>query len=201
MAYSDPRKKASEPLSARSAELHLENLCAELLVLRAKAGDARAFEVLVKSWHERLWRHAFRLTHSEETAWDVMQESWLGISRGIARLEEPKAFRRWAYTIVTRAAVVQLRRKPRENPRPIEEIDRTPKEESDRDERQEAVLMLRLALKHLEPKERALVSMRYLEGFELWELAQILEIPEGTVKSRLHRARTRLREILERLQP
>ena len=58
---------------------------------------------------------------------------------------------------------------------------------------------LRAALGHLPGDRRALIALRYLEGFELWELAEILGIPEGTVKSRLHSARNQLRETLERM--
>ena len=73
----------------------------ELLVLRCQEGDAEAFELLVGRWQRRLWRHAWRLTGDESTAWDAVQETWVGISRGISRLVDPAVFSAWAYRIVT----------------------------------------------------------------------------------------------------
>ena len=73
----------------------------ELLVLRCQEGDAEAFELLVGRWQRQLWRHAWRLTGDEGTAWDVVQETWIGISRGIARLADASAFPAWAYQIVS----------------------------------------------------------------------------------------------------
>lgn len=181
-----------------------ERVLEEFLVLRAREGGPAArgaFEELVRRWHERLWRHAFRLTGREDVAGDVMQESWLAVVRGLDRLEDPGAFRRWAYTIVTRATVNHLRRLPREQPRAPEHLDGPVEHDEAGDERTEAVRLLRRALRRLEPDERTLISLRYLEGFDLESLAGILDVPEGTVKSRLHRVRQRLKDLITRLEP
>jgi len=69
----------------------------ELLVLRCQEGDAEAFELLVGRWQGRLWRHAWRLTGDENAAWDAVQETWVGISRGIVRRADAAAFPAWAY--------------------------------------------------------------------------------------------------------
>lgn len=187
-----------------ASRLERERLVEELLVLRAREGSREAFEELARHWHERLWRHAFRLTDSRDAAWDVLQDSWLGVARGLHRLEDPRAFRRWAYTIVTRTAADHLRDRPREGTQPNDRLDETlspaaadSEEAADRDE---AVRVLRGAIARLEAADRTLVSLRYLEGFELWEIASVLGLPEGTVKSRLHRVRKRLKELLERTE-
>ncbi|MGO9112495.1 MAG: RNA polymerase sigma factor [Thermoguttaceae bacterium] len=73
----------------------------ELLVLRCQEGDTEAFELLVARWQQRLWRHAWRLTGNESAAWDVLQEAWIGISRGINRLVDAAAFPAWAYQIIS----------------------------------------------------------------------------------------------------
>ena len=185
---------AEQPRSKRS-----ERVLDEYLVLRAQEGNAEAFGQLVTRWQERLWRHAHRLTGRESAAWDVLQESWIGVYKGIAKLRDPAAFGCWAYTIVTRAAAARRRGLLPEDTSSTGVLDTHPAAEPD-DERSRAVARLRAALSRLERDEQALLSLRYFEEFELWELARILDVPQGTVKSRLHAARNRLKDILERMQ-
>ncbi len=66
-----------------------ESLTDEILVLDCQSGSLGALESLVSRWQKRLWRHAYCLTGDAEAAWDVTQESWLGIIRGIAQLSDP----------------------------------------------------------------------------------------------------------------
>jgi len=166
----------------------------ELLVLACRGGDSGAFRALIERWQEPLWRHAFRLTGGEDAAWDVLQESWLAIARGIGALDEPGRFRAWAYRIVTRRATDRLRGRRLE-----EQLDGAllpaPQQEGPSD----AVELLRRGLARLAPERRALLALHYTDGLELREIATALEVPEGTVKSRLYQARRELRAILERL--
>ena len=97
-----------------------ERIADELLVLRCQEGDIAAFEQLVERWQERLWRHAWRLTGDENAAWDALQETWIGISRGLGRLVEPAAFPGWAYQIVSHKCRDWLRRQRRH--REIDEL-------------------------------------------------------------------------------
>ena len=191
MEASDKNPAGPSPLA--------EHLVDELLVLRVQEGHRDAFRQLAERWQERLWRHAFRLTRREDAAWDVVQESWVSVTRGIRALRDPGSFRRWAFTIVTRAATDRLRKLGNE-PRGDEPFTEPSVDSSEEDDREQAISRLRAALAHLKGDERALVSLRYLEDFEIWELARIFEIPEGTVKSRLHHTRNRLKEILERME-
>ena len=175
----------------------------EVLVLRARAGHRDAFEALAARWQERLWRYAFRLTGREDAAWDVLQESWMAIWRGLNRLRDPGAFRRWAFTIVTRAATDRLRQAPAE----AADADlfaaaaarAAERGACDADDRDSAVALVRAALAGLSREHRALLSLHHLEGFAIWELAEILGVPAGTVKSRLHAARGELKERLKRM--
>lgn len=82
----------------------------------------------------------------------------------------------------------------------MESPDLEATDETERTEREEAVALLRAALRRLPREQRVVVSLRYLEDFELWELAEILGLPEGTVKSRLYHARQSLRDMIERMQ-
>jgi RNA polymerase sigma factor (sigma-70 family) len=135
-------------------------------------------------------------TGRDDAAWDVLQESWRGIGKGLARLKDAGLFKRWAYTIVTRAAATRLRRMPPEQSREPELLEQEPQAENERDE---ALGHLRGALQQPKREDRVLVSLRYLENFELWELALILGIPEGSIKSRLHRIRHQLKDLLEKM--
>lgn len=177
-----------------------ERILDELLVLRSQEGSREAFQRLVTRWQERLWRHAHRLTGREDVAWDVIQDSWMAVTRGITKLRDPGAFRRWAYTIVTRTATERLRARRVEDSGTSGSFDELPADDSERTEREENVARLRAALRGLPRERRVLLSLRYLEEFEMWELAEILGVPEGTVKSRLHHAKKQLKEILVRME-
>ncbi len=174
-----------------------------MIVLECQAGSTEAFEVLITRWQERLWRHAFRLTGREEAAWDVIQETWLAITQGIVRLQDATVFRRWAYTIVSRKAASWQRSRGRlERIEPLDadgNVLSQRKDASKRSPASNATALLREALEYLPSDRQVLLSLRHLEGFDVHEIAGILGIPEGTVKSRLHHAREELRHIVERI--
>ena len=171
----------------------IDRLEDQLLVLACRSGEAEAFRALVTRWQERLWRHAYRLTGREDAAWDVLQESWIAIARGIAKLGDPASFRAWPYRIVTRRAADAARSR-----RPTGELDEAQAAEPAR-EPSDGVELLRAALQHVSGERRALLALHYIDGLELRELAEALGIPEGTVKSRMHHAREELRTHIERL--
>ena len=167
----------------------------ELLVLRCQEGDVVAFEQLVERWQERLWRHAWRLTGDEAAAWDAIQETWIGISRGLRRLDDPAAFPGWAYQIVSHKCRDWLRRQRRQ--RQIDELYMAEAQEESREPAREQNESLEEALSQLSGSDRAILSLRYEDSFGTAEIAAILGVPEGTVKSRLFHARKRLRQFLE----
>lgn len=169
----------------------------ELLVLRCQEGDTEAFELLVGRWQRRLWRHAWRLTGDESAAWDAIQEAWIGISRGISRLVDAGAFPAWAYQIVSNKCrdSVRCERRQREATETYSErMQRLEQEDANAEEQHGN---LKEAMEQLSGPDRALLSLRYEENFDTAEIACILGIPEGTVKSRLFYARQRLRRYLE----
>lgn len=169
----------------------------EVLVLRCQQRDAEAFESLVGRWQRRLWRHAWRLTGDEGAAWDATQEAWIGISRGIGRLADPTAFPAWAYRIVSNKCrdLIRRERRRRKTAETYFEWMQRGEQESDAARRQHTTL--KEALDQLSGPDRAVLSLRYEEEFDTAEIARILDIPEGTVKSRLYYARQRLRKYLE----
>lgn len=168
----------------------------ELLVLACREGDADAFRALVARWQEPLWRHAFRLTGRDDTAWDVLQETWLSIAGDISRLADPASFRRWAYTIITRRAADWARQQANRTVAIPDVADVA----ADLPAANDAVELLRAALQRLPREERVLLSLRHIDEFDGAEMAEILGVPEGTVKSRLFHARQKLRDIIERME-
>ncbi len=177
---------------ARSAD----DIYDELLVLRCQDGDSDAIEELVGRWQHRLWRHAWHLTGKEDAAWDVVQEVWIALVRGIHRLDDPARFRHWAYRLVTHKGADWVRRQQRQ--RKLADAASRQIEEAAEPSIPDRVDALRQAFGRLPLDCRAILSLRYLQDVGLAEIARILEVPEGTVKSRLHHARTQLKRALER---
>ncbi|MDD4270278.1 MAG: RNA polymerase sigma factor [Pirellulales bacterium] len=174
-----------------------ERINDELLVIRVQEGAVEALTELVGRWQDRLWRLAWRLTGDEQAAWDVLQEAWIAISRRIGRLGDPSAFPAWAYRITSNKSRDWIRRRRRM--RRADEAYGQHWHEMDggqnHAERQYADL--REALADLAGGDRAILSLRYEDGFSTAEIGEILGIPAGTVKSRLHYARQRLRRFFE----
>jgi RNA polymerase sigma-70 factor (ECF subfamily) len=170
-----------------------EQLVDELLVLDAQSGCAQAMETLVGRWQERLWRYARRLTDDPEAAWDVTQESWIGIVRGIRRLNDPARFRSWAYRIVTNKANDWIKHKAKRHRVPADE--RVEKPADDGHQASETSADLQVILRRLGERSRAVLTLYYIEEFSLAEIAGILRVPRGTVKSRLHTARVEFKAL------
>ena len=172
-----------------------------MLVLRCQGGEAAALDALVVRWHPKLCRLARRLTGDFDGASDLVQDAWVAIVRGVRRLEDPARFRVWAYRIVTNKCADWIRRRrvrrdaAREmqaaaNARSNDKRDATPEDAGDVDH-------LYAALRELPDDQRAILSLHYLEGLGIAEIAAVFDLPTGTVKSRLHNARARMRTILQ----
>ncbi len=159
----------------------------QLLVMEAQDGDVRAMETLVRRWQKRLWQHALRLTDDREAAWDVTQQTWLGIIKGLRRLNDPARFRAWAYRITTNQAMDWLRKNRYATRSIADHPEPTAPETSD--------LGLLELLPRLDLKKRLVLSLFYLEQLTIPEISAVLGIPYGTVKSRLHKARQELKEL------
>ncbi|MEW6336047.1 MAG: RNA polymerase sigma factor [Acidobacteriota bacterium] len=168
----------------------------DLLVLAAQAGHVGAFDRLAIRWYPRMLRHARHLTGDAEGARDVVQESWIAVAHGLLHLRDAGAFPAWALRIVTRRAAewIARHRLRRELLAPIDDHPDLP---APPDRRADDRARVRDALRRLEREPRTLLSMYYVDGLSVGEIAQVLEIPAGTVKSRLYHARARLRAALE----
>ncbi|MFG0253022.1 MAG: RNA polymerase sigma factor [Phycisphaerales bacterium JB038] len=166
----------------------------ELLVVRCQAGDQRDFELLARRWHRRLWLHARRITGRDETASEVMQETWLAILAGIQRLQDPAWFPAWAHRIVRHKAADLSRRACRRRRLVAGQAAQLEAPDKGRETRADEV---RAALQRLAPEAREILQLRYGSGLTMVEMAVALELPVGTVKSRLHAARQQIRQTMQ----
>ncbi len=162
----------------------------EYLLASARAGDRKASELLARRWQKKLLAHAWRLLGDREPARDCVQEGWVEILRGLPRLKDERAFPAWAYRIVSRRCARQIGSAVRQR-RLAEALEPAPSEESevgaglDRDR-------LRAAVRALPPEQRAAVALFYFEELSVAEVAVALDVPAGTVKTRLMHARRKL---------
>ncbi len=171
-----------------------------MLVLSCCDGSKQAFAALHRRWHKKLLAHAGHLLgrSMRDRAEDVCQEAWLAIARGIESLSEPSHFRAWAYSIVTRRAA-DLRRTLGRAERATEGLRQESANQTDAaSDSESAAESLRLALDTLSSEDHALLRLFYLDELSVAETAEALNIPFGTVKSRLFHARQRLRRAMQR---
>jgi RNA polymerase sigma-70 factor (ECF subfamily) len=179
----------------------LQDIMDEWLILRCQDRDADALRELVGRYEQRIWRHALYLTGRHEAAREVAQETWLAIVRGLPRLRDPASFRTWAYRIVARRSADWIRRRTRDRARTPHSADRIAAP-AERDRAcsidDDDLAALRLAIRRLPLHHRSVLDLHYRDGLSINEIAAVLEMPPGTVKSRLHHARQTLRETLER---
>jgi len=170
----------------------------EYLVIQSRLGDSRAFARLVRRWHPRFVRYAYGFTRDMDAARDVAQESWMAVMRGLRSLRDPARFRAWAFGIVANKARDWVRReqarRAREDAGAAAGVDAVG---SDAGPREAAVRRIRAGLARLEPGQRTLLTRFYLDEMSVRELAESLDVPVGTIKSRLFYARNALRAALE----
>ncbi len=175
-----------------------EQIVDQILVMDAQSGRREAFETLVSRWQKRLWWRAYNLTGRTEVAWDITQESWLDIVGGLGRLNDPAKFGAWAYRIVSNKARDWLCRNRRERSAEIESED-SRASTVEQGKHETASSDVHDILARLSARSQVVLNLYYLEGLCLAEIARTLRVPKGTVKSRLHTARTEFRKYWESL--
>jgi RNA polymerase sigma-70 factor (ECF subfamily) len=192
------------------------------LVKRLLAGDATAFTLLVDRYHGRLLRLAMTFVTDRAAAEDVVQDTWIGVMKGLETFEGRSALNTWIFRILTNRAKTRALRDARslpfsslENPRddPQSAVDPArfqsngtwadPPRRWDDDTpeqllmKQETVRDLQGAIETLPANQRAVVVLRDIEGLDSDEVCNVLEISETNQRVLLHRARSRLRRVLE----
>lgn len=166
-------------------------------VLLAQAGDREALEELLRGVQAILFQYVRRLV-GPDAAEDVLQDVFLDICRHLRALHEPEFFRAWAYRIATRASFSFLRRRRLWQSRHEEEVEM--EELPNGQEESSAILVAQLhhLLDRVSPASRAVMILHYLEDLTIQEVAAILQLSAGTVKSRLAYGLKCLRSATER---
>lgn len=171
------------------------------LVIRTLRGDVRAFSGLVERHRDVVFRVAARIVGPEE-AEDVSQDAFLRAFHRLRDFRGDAPFRSWLLQIAHHAAInAATRKRPVPVDSQLEQAETTDPRDSERRpveqlERREREQRLQLKLRGLRPAYRSLVVLRDLEGLSYDEIAQVLDMPVGSVKGRLHRARGELIEML-----
>ena len=163
----------------------------ELLVIRCQQGEKEAFELIVQLWQRPLLIFALRYLDQQMDAWDAVQETWISVIKGLNKLQNPSLFVSWLFCILTNKCIDRIRKKQSEVCR-LEQAD-IKLESSEISNENES---LSQAIQRLPDEHKTLIMLRFGQGLQIGQIAAMLNIAEGTVKSRLHRALARLREIL-----
>ena len=172
---------------------------------RLRAGDAPAFEELVMTYQHRVFGVALRMLGNAAEAEEVAQEAFVRAHRALGDFRGDAKLSTWLYAITSRLCLNRLATGERRLTRQGEEAllrlsDAGPRPDAAL-ERRELESALGRAIAELPEDRRIVVVLRDIEGLSYEEIAQVLEIELGTVRSRLHRARADLKEKLERFLP
>jgi RNA polymerase sigma-70 factor (ECF subfamily) len=177
------------------------------LIADCRAGRTAAFGELVRRYQDRLYNTAYRLVDNAEDARDVVQDAFLHAYQSLGSFKGESQFFTWLYRIAVNTAIT-LKRKQRlaisiragrvetRNAEPLDTSEFSRPEYAL--EKAELERRVQAALNRLSPEHRAVLILKDMEGQKYEIMAEILQVPIGTIRSRLHRARLELRELLER---
>ena len=184
----------------------------DLLVQRCKRGEAGAFDELVRLYEKKVYNLAFRLSGNRDDAYDLAQEAFLRVYNAVRDFRGQSSFSTWLYRVVTNVCLDQLRSRARhpvtsldeplstekgELPRQITDDGLDPEEEIERLELKAAV---QKGIDSLKGEYRTIIVLRDIQDLPYEDIADILNLSLGTVKSRLNRARLALRGILSDME-
>lgn len=181
-----------------------------VLIARAQRGDRDALDALIRKYEKRAYQYAYRLTSNPEEAADVVADAFVRVFGALPNFKGNSAFTTWLYRILTNCFLDQ-RKKDKNRPassleaalqtdegdleRQFESQDDTPDEVAERHQRER---VFETAVAMLPEYQRVMVTLYHAEMLSYEEIAETLDLPIGTVKSRLNRARMSLREMLVR---
>jgi len=179
-----------------------------VLIEKSKAGDVAAFEELISSYQKKIFNLAYRMLGNINDADDLAQETFIRVFKSISNFKGESSFSTWIYRIATNVCLDELRKRKNkkavslddeikvddgEIKRQIESDSPLPDEIA---EREELRLLVKHAISDLPEEQRLIISLRDIQGLSYDEIAQVLDCPSGTVKSRINRARQALKKIL-----
>ena len=184
----------------------------QLLIEKCKQGDRRAFDTLIHSYEKRVYNLAYRLSGHYDEANDISIDAFIRVFQALKLFRGDSNFSTWLFRIVTNVYLDRRKRSRNKQhlslqeyieleensiARQVEDPSPTPDMHAEARERRD---MLQQAIDTLPDYQRAMIVLYHTEGLSYEEIAEVLALPIGTVKSRLNRARLTLREKLEPLK-
>jgi RNA polymerase sigma-70 factor, ECF subfamily len=188
------------------------NLDDRRLITETMRGKTASFGLLVRRYQDRLFNAVLRVTDNADDAADVVQETFINAYQSLNSFKGESEFFTWLYRIAFNAAISQRRKKkatlsfdlsPNGDRGGHGDRIHEPADESEDSrpeaalERSEDELRLQAALNKLSPEHRVVLVLKDIDGQRYEDIADVLDVPIGTVRSRLHRARLELRDLLE----
>jgi RNA polymerase sigma-70 factor (ECF subfamily) len=183
----------------------------EALITQCRKGSTAAFEQLVERYEKRVYNLAYRLTGNREDASDIAQEAFLKVYTSLNDFRGESSFSTWLYRVVSNACLDELRKRSRrkvvsfdnpypgedDSPRQLPSDDPEPSADMERIEEKEAV---QRGINELSDDHRMIIIMRDIQDMSYEDIASVLGLSIGTVKSRLNRARLSLRDHLSSME-
>ena len=171
------------------------------LLAASRRGDLTAYDELVGAYQDRVYQLTYRVTGNPEDAWDAAQEAFVKAFRALKAFRGDAAFSTWLHRIAVNAALDIIRRRPPALD-PLDAAAAVTTESVDRMvEQRELQRAIHRAIASLPPDQRVAVVLRDVQGFSYGVISAVLQVPVGTVRSRLSRARDALRHALADLSP
>lgn len=174
------------------------------LINKVQVGDEKAFEELVYTYQHKVYSVAMGMMKNEQDAYDAAQETFIRVFRSIGGLKGDSALFTWIYRITMNVCLDQLRKRTKEDNTyslsdgedeiQIPSKDETPEQNLEKNLKKQEV---RKAVSNLGEEMQAAIVLRYMKELSYEEIAEVLEVSIGTVKSRIFRARKALKKLLE----
>jgi RNA polymerase sigma-70 factor (ECF subfamily) len=172
----------------------------------AQGGDREALELLLRRHYDRVFAVCRRITGNDADAADAAQNTLVALTRGLPRFDDRSRFSTWSYRVAVNCSIDELRRRARRPTLSWDDLDRAPGEGAGAPmaaapagdpELAATRLDVDAALRRLPPEFRAAVVLRDMCGLDYAEIAEVLQLPAGTVRSRIARGRSALARLLE----
>ncbi|MEM9076632.1 MAG: RNA polymerase sigma factor [Bacteroidota bacterium] len=169
-----------------------------LLVLSVKSGDKKALGLLVERWHKKLCLQAYRYTKDWNLAQDIAQDTWDTVIRKLYTLKDVNRFSSWVLSIVTHKALDLLKKEKRQR----DDLKKHYKEnktsiEQSENVKEQQIQRIMESLKELPSEQKVVLTLFYLENYNLKQISEITDVSLNTVKTRLFRAREKLKSIVK----
>lgn len=173
------------------------------------AGNRDAYDGLIRLYEKDLYKYCYRLSGNEHMASDLYQDTWVKVMKNIGKYDPSLSFRNWLLSIATNAFRDSYRKKKRWDQRMLKYTSQEMKDKAfaalkdtsplplEEVEAAEQQAMVQKALLALNEKSRMVLTLFYFQQLSLEEMAVVLKVPVGTVKSRLHQAKKKMQQQLE----